>query len=309
MAQLTRNEVITRAHRRIGVLTDGKLSSEQLADGIELLNTIMREESQRGVRRGNANLWAMQHRSLILQEGKYIYAPTTILTSELPTNIESLESAVYRDKNGDDCPLKQLTAQEYDRLEDKDAEGDPKHVYLEFRKTPTVGTSLYQLSSLYVHPVPTSLADYDVISNHSITYTCIKSHTASAYNEPGGVNSAGQGAHGGNRNNWRLFWDEQGDRANDPAWVTATDYTGAQCIVLTYKRPLNEFTSPRDNPDMPPGWDRFLILRLAYDLAFDYGVDLQERVILKSEYTDARLELFPGSHAQSNNHRNKAVYF
>lgn len=58
---------------------------------------------------------------------------------------------------------------------------------------------------------------------------------------------------------------------------------GAYNIELYYRRRLYDFTAAGDNPDFPTEWVLALRKRLAYELAPDYGVPLQERNQLRLE--------------------------
>lgn len=61
-----------------------------------------------------------------------------------------------------------------------------------------------------------------------------------------------------------------------PDTAAATQYT----IELTYQRPFEDFVAATDTPDFPSYWTRALIYGLAFDLAPEYGVPLQDRQLL-----------------------------
>ena len=62
-------------------------------------------------------------------------------------------------------------------------------------------------------------------------------------------------------------------------WVTSSSVKDT--IFVVYQRPFEDFDAAADNPDFPVEWFRALVYGLAYDLASDYGIPLQERALLK----------------------------
>ena len=62
-------------------------------------------------------------------------------------------------------------------------------------------------------------------------------------------------------------------------WVTAD--TVDDTVHFSYHRPVQDLDAAADNLDYPVEWYRFLKFALAYDLSFDNGVPLQERLLLE----------------------------
>lgn len=76
--------------------------------------------------------------------------------------------------------------------------------------------------------------------------------------------------------------------ATNKLWVYPTPngtYTGK----YTFRRRLYDFTAAGDNPDCPQGWELTLVAMLADELAPDYGVSTDERMILRSD-AEAKLK-------------------
>jgi len=68
-------------------------------------------------------------------------------------------------------------------------------------------------------------------------------------------------------------------------WVVASSVKDT--VFLVYQRPVQDFDATADNPDFPVEWFRALILGLAYDLAPNNGIPVQERALLKIDRDEA----------------------
>ena|SRR3990167_1408790 len=283
---LKRNEVLELAYQDIGILGPGRaLSIPQLQDGIKRLNLIIREEDARGMRQ-NKNLWALDEKTIKLQVGGYVY---DVENDGLASGVVELVTAFYRDTTGDDIELKIIQAEQYEAITDKDDTGDPQKIYLKRNKD-------LECQLMYVWPAPSSIGDTsEVIGSDGINYRCIMGHTAALINRPITGTS------------YRLYWEPGGTSGS--TWVLATDYTNGELIRYVIKRPLYDFDNATDNPDMPQGWGRYLSKRLAYDLAGPYHIMLDERQLLKSEYLDARNEIFPNTQPDGQEFHNKHQYY
>lgn len=283
---LTRNGVIESALRKIGALRRGSiLNASQLADGVQALNLIIREEDARGTQQAK-NLWALDEKTLKLQAKGFVY---NVADDGLSAGIVDLVSVFYRDSSGDDVPMKILTTEQYEAISAKDDTGDPEKVYLKRNKD-------LERQLLYVWPALSSVATTsEVIGSDGENYRCMLAHTSAAINKPISGTS------------YRLFWEQAGTSGS--AWITATAYTNGEVIRYVFKRPLYDFDAAEDNPDMPQGWGRYLTFRLAYDLSFEYSIAIEERVLIKGEYKDARNEIFPSTQPITDQIHNKALYY
>ena len=134
-----------------------------------------------------------------------------------------------------------------------------------------------------------------VTGTDALNYSCIMGHTSVADNRP----ITGQ--------NWRLYWHQTG--SSGAAWVTATAYTNGELLRYVFKRPLYYFTLATDNPDMPASWTRYLMFRLASDLAPEFDLDLESRNWLKGEMREARAELFGSSMPITSDPHNRALFY
>lgn len=283
---VTRNQVIEAALRKIGAFRLGAtMNAAQLAQGIQALNLIIREEDAKGTGQAK-NLWALDEKTLQLQADGFVY---DVDNDGLSGSILDIVSAYYRNTSGDDTPLKIYTTEEYDAIADKDTQGDPEIVYL--KRNVDLSCQMF-----YVWPAKSSVGTTsEVIGSDGVNYRCITGHTSDAIRKPITGTS------------YRIYWQEGGEDGS--AWVDDTDYTNGELIRYVIKRPLYDFTSAGDNPDMPQGWSLYLIYRLALDLSPEYHITLEERNWLMARYKEARSEIFPNSQPISNNFHSKGQYF
>ena len=281
----TRNELINAALRKIGALSGTQaVSADKLSRAVEALNLIIREEDLKQTEQSRS-LWALSTKALILTANGIAYTTTEGLSND----IRELVSASYRDTSGDDTPIKILNEQQYNALADKNETGDIESIFLKENKA---------LASqvLYIHPAPTSIGTASVAQgSDTLDYTCIMGHTSASISQP----ITGQ--------NWQTYWQLAGSTATE--WVAGTAYTNGNILMYTYKRPLYDFDAAGDNPDMPQGWNRYLIYRLAEDLAPEYGIALDERSWLKAQWLDAYAMIFPSTKVKGSEKRNKGMFY
>jgi hypothetical protein len=262
------------------------LSAEQLSDGIGVLNSVIRELDMK-----DANLWAVSadpsYLTLVANTARYVTGSTA---TTIPTNLMELVSASFRDANGEDWPLAIVRTQDYEMIRNKLEQGDPNTLYLQPHAT---------LASkvLFVHPVRATVNTQSVVTGtDAATYRCIHSHTADSTNRP--VTGA----------NYKLYWEAGG--SGPSAWATGTQYAAPQQIRFKYKRPLFDFDLSTDNADLPQAFARFLIYAVAYDLADDYTLGLDERKFIEAKRTQAYNTIFPKTQVpQTNNHYNRGRDF
>lgn len=282
-SNLTRTELITEAYSKIGASRKGEVSADQLARGVTTLNLILREEDQKGTGL-EKNLWAIKTATVKLQANGYVYT----INDGLASDIREICTAHYRDTNGDDTELAIITKAQYEAIVEKDETGDPEKIYFEVNKN-------LSCQKFYVWPTKTSVGTTsEVVGTDGENYRCIIGHTAASINRPVTGSS------------YRLFWEE-GSTAGS-TWVSDTAYTNGELIRYSYKRPLYDMGAG-ENPDMPSGWTRYLIFRLAHDLSPNYGIALDERQWLKNQYLEARMDLFPSTRQVVTDKYNKTTYF
>jgi len=277
---LSRNDLITLAYRKIGITATSTL----ITRAADALNLIIREEDAKGTRQAK-NLWALSSGALQLADASHVYSSTEGLSS----SILDLVSVVYRDTSGDDVPVDIIDGQQWEQIDDKNQAGDTLKVHL---------TENIDLSAklLYVWPGVSSVGTTsEVTGSDSLNYQCIMGHTSAAANKP----ITGQ--------NWRLYWVQQGSAGS--AWVTATAYTNGEFLLYTYKRPLYDFDLSTDNPDMPSSWTRYLMWRLVHDICPEFDVDMESRRWIKTQYLDAANDLFGHSVANTTDIHNKGLYY
>lgn len=281
-AAYRRDEVIAEAFRKVRAQTqDGSYTLQQVDNAVKALNKILRKEDLRGVTQ-NVHMWALSEGTLILSAGVHIYTPDT-------TNILDIVSLTFRSTDGADAPVDLISPSQYGYVEDKNEAGDPTKVY--FKRNQALASQQF-----YVPVAPSSVTAGSVVTGtDSLNYTCILKHVAATANRP--ITGS----------NYQLYWKQTGSGGS--TWVSGTTYTNGQLLSYVYKRPLFDFDSPTDNPDMPLGWEDYLIYQLAYDLAPDYGLDLRERDWLGARAKRARDELFPSSRAVVTDIHNKGLYY
>lgn len=284
---LTRNDIIASALRKVkGWPEDGNPPVHKLREAVRALNNILRLEDvkQTGLAK---SAWALTTTVLDLAAGRYIYSSTESLPA-----IRELISATVRGTDGDDGDtLDLITAEAYAALTPKDDTGDPKKLFLRRAR-------LLEDQLLYLWPAPSSVTAADTVVQGEITYTCILSHTSASENKPGSGAS------------WTMYW-RAGAAAVGTAdtWATATAYANGDSLVLMYKRPLYDFDTAYDNPDIPLGWEDYLIYKLAVRLAPEYDLGSDQRQQLKQDLAMIETELVPAAREKTNTLHNNATFF
>ena len=280
---LTRDQLVEMAYRKIGVLAEGEsLSSELSTTGIRTLNLIVRKIDAAG-----KWLWAINQTptTLTLVANQFTY--TTDDT--LPTNLLELVTVTYRDAVANDTPVTILTAEGYEAIGDKIQVGDPQYVYLTEHKT-------IASKRLFVTPMLSSVNTQSVITgSDSGAWKCIRSHTADSTNKP--ITGA----------NYLLYWESGGTTSG--AWATGSSYTAPQHLRLWYKRPLADFDAAGDNPDFPTQWTDHLVWKLAEHLAPNHNRSIDERVYLGRMASQSYEEIYPSVTPMTTDNQNHVEYF
>ena len=268
----TRNGIIDAAYRKCRVLGLGEtLSGAHLSEGITALNFLIRQMDEEG---RQVVGWGSAPTNLALVNNQAYYDST----DGLPTNLVELRAVSFRDANGTDTPLTLITMEGYEAIADKYTTGDPSKVYLVRNRNPAS-------HALYVWPLPQNVGTQsEVTGSDALNYVCIRTHTSDSTNQP--ITGA----------NWRLFWEQSGSSGS--AWATGTAYTAPKLLRLWYTRPLADFTAANDNPDLPLGQSRILMLRLAADLAVDTGKPVEFEQRLRREYQDSERRVFRRSNKE-----------
>jgi hypothetical protein len=261
---VTRNELIELAYGDIGVLAEGEsLSSDLQETAIKKLNLIMREHDLAG-----KHLWAVSMSTVTLVANTFVYTSA----NGLPTTILGLVAASYRDASASDHPLAVLTTEQYEAKPNKLESGEPTWIYLNEQDTVSSKT-------LYVGPTLSTVNSQSVVTGtDAAAWKCIRSHTAASENRP--ITGA----------NYLLFWESGG--SGPSAWASGTSYTAPQHLRLWFKRPLYDFDTASDNPDMPQGWSLWLQKELAIQLAPGHNVDLNKINILRSLRNESHEKVF-----------------
>lgn len=129
---LNARQVITTALKKIRVLAEGEdPTATQAADATETLNLMLKGWQK------HTSLWRMTEGSVALVADTYSYA--------LSPTPHKVISARYRDANGRDLPMIEMTRQEYYDLPVKDSTGIPTQYYVDQQRT---ATTLYLWQAL-----------------------------------------------------------------------------------------------------------------------------------------------------------------
>ena len=286
---LTRNEIIDLAYAKIGKLPPGaSLNEDQLDRGIKALNLIIKREDNIMIEKNKA-LWALDTDHLILQARKFIYG----IQDGLNASILRLHGAMFRGVDGDDLDIDIFTREQYEAKINKNTTGDTSGIYFVQGVRP-------KENKVWVYPAPDTIGTTSaIVGNDSKLYQCTQSHTSAPQNQPS------------NSEDWPMFWRLGG--TGTTAWADATAYTNGELVRYTFRKPLFEFNKHDDNPDMPLGWDNFLIYTLAFELAPEppNPLSLDDRRWLGSRARSERVDLFPISRQTTTQdaHINKTEFF
>jgi hypothetical protein len=134
-----------------------------------------------------------------------------------------------------------------------------------------------------------------VTGTDAVVYRCIRNHVADSTNTP--ITGA----------NYLLYWEAGG--SGPSVWATDTEYTAPQHLRLWFKRPLYDFDAASDNPDYPQGWARYLLYRLASDIAPSFRLPLLEQRKLDNKIAEAYAKIFPSLVPKTTEIHNRVEYF
>lgn len=283
-SNINRNDLIALAFRDIGVLAEGDtLGAALQADGITKLNFIIRQMDMSGK---HLNAVGATPSTITLTANTWTYTST----NGLPTNIYELTKVSYRDSSAQDFPVNVLTHQGYEAITSKLSNGDPSSVFLS--ENITIGSR-----ELFVYPSLSTVNTQSVVTGtDAVVYKCIRSHTAvTADNKP--ITGT----------QYKLYWEAGG--SSPSVWANGTAYTAPQLLRLWFRKPLFDFDTSTDNPDLPQGWARWLLYSLEYDLGPAHGLSQIEMGMIRGMRDDAYNKLFPGLVPVTSAYHNKAVYF
>lgn len=283
-SNIGRNDLITLAFQEVNELgTDEVLEPSVLAWGIKRLNIILRRlDAER------QHIWTMSGvpSTVTLLDDTWVYNSD----NGLPTNIKRLVAVNYRDAQARDTPLKILTTAQFAAINDKLELGTPEAVMLS--EHITVGSQ-----TLYVWPTLSSVnSQSEVIGTDSNNYRCIRSHTSDT-----DLNKPITG------DNYLYYWELGGSSGS--AWANSTDYTAPQHLRLWFERPLFDFDSSTDNPDVPQEWIEVLLYEMVQAITNSGGHSAEDRAYYVRRTEKARRQIQPGQVQKTNDLHNKVKYF
>jgi len=299
---MRRNDLIAAALRKISEWpNEGQVSFDRYDQAVKALNAIIRAESLY-LNKQHAALWAQftGYTVMVANAAEYNVA------SGLAANIEDMTSISFRAASATsgieaggawNRPMNLLNRDQFFAISEPgqvaipDRSGFPMFAFLDKQEN-------LANNNLFVWPIPQTVAvASQVLGTDGNNYTCILGHTSDPTSQP----ITGQ--------SFSYFWTLAGSAG--VAWVTGTGYSNQETLVYVAKRPLFDFNNPWDNPDMPLGWEQFLIYKLALELAPEYNKPLAERVWLERKVNDERIKLFPGATASltGDGYHNRALFF
>lgn len=279
---LTRNQIVYEALVNVGLIEVGTTAPADLENlGIRRLNLLIRELDHDG---NNLHALSQVPISVTLVANQTSYDSTFIGASN---RIVAVVKALYRDDQGTDKELDILDLASYASITDKVRVGEPQAIYL---------TKLGFVPGFYVWPTISSQNAQSVVTGtDAAAYKAIRNHTADSTNRP--ITGA----------NYRLYWVAGG--SGPVAWATGTQYTAPKQVHLWVKRPLWDFDTASDNPDVPQGWERRLLYMLSDDLADVAGLPAEEKRALERKHERARLRTNRSRNEDYTSYHNKGRDF
>lgn len=141
----TRDAIITRALRILGVLAQGESpTATMLTEGSEALNDLVKAWEADGM-----PLWAIRefHLPMVTNQAEYTMGPTSPVVTDKPLRIQS--GYFHNGLTNIDIPMVVLTRDEYNRLGNKTATGQPVQFYYDPQKTD---------GTVHLFPVPNAVS-------------------------------------------------------------------------------------------------------------------------------------------------------
>lgn len=140
---VTRDDIIKRALRLIGVLAQGETpTTDQTTEAALALNGLVKAWQVDGM-----PLWAIKTYNVSLTNGTSSYRIGIGQTVNTPKPLKVIQAFNHNLDSNVDVPMRIITHQEYNMLGNKTSSGNPIQVYYEPQNT---------YGDLYVFPVPTS---------------------------------------------------------------------------------------------------------------------------------------------------------
>jgi len=140
---VTRDDIIKRALRLIGVLAQGETpTTDQTTEAALALNGLVKAWQTDGM-----PLWALKTYSVPLSAGTSSYRIGLTQTVNIPKPLKVIQAYNHNTTSNVDIPMRVLTKQEYNMLGNKTSSGNPIQIYYD----PQVS-----YGDLFVFPVPTS---------------------------------------------------------------------------------------------------------------------------------------------------------
>ncbi len=280
---IKRDELIKDALWHVRALPpDGRVSVDLLRRTVRILNNVIRQEDIK-LTGDNKALWALDFAALFIVANQHTYG----VAEGLRPDAQYIERIQFRSTSGDDTDVAMMSQHSFDALDNKNEIGDTENVLIRPGR-------LTKDQQWTIHPVKNSITATNEVLYNGKNYQCVQGHTSAVYNSP-------ESASG------KLYWQEGG--SDGTAWADATAYTNGELLYYSFKRPLYDFTSPYDNPDMPQGWENYLTYTLALNLTVGRDLPQKDISMLVGLRSQAETDIFGSKQVRTTDHHNKADYF
>lgn len=279
-----RDQIIRAAYRKVGAIAAGEIPSAQLIqDGADQLNSMVKYWMASGI-----HIWTETEAILYTQMGQSVYVlgtnspdhsatiyTTTSLTSNIPQGTTIIQVASnYQITNGVNIGVILNTGQVFwttvasfsglsvtlaAPTTDSSAAGN--NVYI---TSPNIVRPLRipqvrrwdSLSQIETPLVQMSRLDYFALPEKNILGTITQYY----YDPQGGANNVG------------LLY----------VWPTAADLIQNN-LKFTFLRPIQDFNTAGNDPDLPQEWINPLVWNLAYLMAPEFGVSTEVYAMIKEQ--------------------------
>lgn len=258
---LTRNQIINLAYKRIGVLTDyHQLTAQQLQDGATLLNVLVKSWIAKGAR-----LWKTKQATLFVQPNQASYVIDGVTANVTEAYVSTTTTAAVT--SGAVIPVTSATGMTIGDffgvvLDSGDifwstiASISSLNITLTDSITDTIssGASVYAYTTKIKRPEDIDNAQVQNGSTSQLPMVKISRDTYRAITIKTNTGLPN-----------RFFYDKQLDYGTIYLWQVPSSAT--YLIDFTFQKQLFDFTTATNDPDFPVEWLKPLYLNLAVELA------------------------------------------
>jgi hypothetical protein len=280
----TRDEIITVALRKLGVLSYGETpASDQIADASGELNRMVKAWQADGI-----HLWAYSEGVLFFESGKEKYNlgatgdraanVNNFVQTELAADVALGASTITVDSITDISDTDVIgVVQDDNTIHWTTVNGTPSGTTVTLTDVTTVAAAtdnhVYVYSSLIERPL--RITDARLRQNGDIDTTITKISRDSYFKIANKTNT------GAIPN--QFYYDPQLTNGIIRIWSTPDDVQAT--MRFTFQRSIEDFDNINDNPDFPQEWLQALIYNLADEMIVEYGVIGERAVKIEGKAT------------------------